>query len=439
MASVTKCDSDERKGFRIRFYVGPRRREIYIAGLSKKTERLANIMARYCDDLAQAKSRNVGAAADAVAWAASVDGKLRENLVAWGLADPMSAKLTTDAGRLLGAFLTAYIESRSDVKPNTITCYMQTKRLLVEFFGESHPLRSITLADADRWKRWMLAEKELAIATVSKHGKKAKTMFLDAVRDRLLLSSPFADMKGGSECNPERQFFITQDVAKKVSEACPDADWRLIFALTRFGGLRCPSEVLGLRWTDVDWDAGRLRVEAVKTELRFLPMFPEIRKALEESWEAAAEGAVYCVERYRGGTATNLRTQFMRILASAGIAPWPKLFVNLRSSCRTELQEVFPDHVVNKWIGHSGKVAEKHYLQVTDEHWGKAIELPAPVVAPIGTPTGTISRSDETKKPCVLQGSDGDWGGSDDPENRPSRARTYDLRIRNPLLCPTEL
>ncbi len=440
MASITKLDSAGRQGFRIRFYVDERQREIYLPGLGKKTERLANIVARYCDDLSQAKSNNVGAAADAVAWAASVDGKLRENLVAWGLADPTSAKLTTDAGRILGAFLTAYIESRSDVKPNTITCYLQTKRLLIEFFGESHPLRSITLADADCWKRWMLAEKGLAIATVSKHGKKAKTMFQHAVRDRLLLSSPFAEMKGGSECNPERQFFITRDVASKVSEACPDVDWRLIFALSRFGGLRCPSEVLGLRWTDVDWDAGRLRIEAVKTELRFLPMFPEIRKALEESWEAAPEGAVYCVGRYRGGAA-NLRTQFifMRILASAGVAPWPKLFVNLRSSCRTELQETFPDHVVNKWIGHSAKVAEKHYLQVTDEHWGKAIE-PRPLTGTLITShSGTISNTNETKKPCVLQGCDGDWGGSDDPENRPSRARTYDLRIRNPLLCPTEL
>ncbi len=245
-------------------------------------------------------------------------------------------------------------------------------------------------------------------------------------------------MKGGSECNPERQFFIIRDVAGKVSEACPDADWRLIFALSRFGGLRCPSEVLGLRWTDVDWNAGRLRIEAVKTELRFLPMFPEIRVALEEAWEAAPEGAVYCVGRYRGGSA-NLRTQFMRILLSAGVAPWPKLFVNLRSSCRTELQEDYPDHVVNKWLGHSGKVAEKHYLQVTDEHWEKAIES-RPLTGPlVSSNPETISRSDETTKPCVLQGSDGVLGGRDDPENRPSRARTYDLRIRNPLLCPTEL
>lgn len=406
MASITKLDSDGRQGYRVRFYVGPRQREIYLPGLTKKTERLASVVARYCDDLAQAKSNNVAPAADAVTWAAGTDGKLRENLTAWGLADPVSAKLTTDAGMLVGAFVTAYIDGRSDVKANTKINYLQTRRLLVEYFGESKPLKAVTQADADQWKRWMLSKKELAIATVSKHGKRAKTMFQHAVRDRLLLSSPFVDMKGGSESNSERQHFISQEVSEKVSEACPDVDWRLIFALSRFGGLRCPSEVLGLRWVDVDWDAGRLRIEAVKTELRFLPMFPEIRQALEESWEAAPDGSVYCVGRYRGGSA-NLRTQFMRILASAGITPWPKLFVNLRSTRRTELQEIFPDHVVNKWLGHSGKVAEEHYLQVTEEHWGKAIESRPLAGSLVTSHSGTISRSDETTKPSELLGSDG--------------------------------
>ncbi len=76
---------------------------------------------------------------------------------------------------------------------------------------------------------------------------------------------------------------------------------------------------------------------------------------------------------------------------------------------------------------------------VTDEHWSKATEFRSPTGSPIGTPTETISSICEIKNPCVLQGSDGDWGGNDALENRPSRARTYDLRIRNPLLCPTEL
>jgi integrase len=405
MASVTKLDSAGRQGFRIRFYVDDRRREIYLAGCGKRVERRAEIIARHCDELAKAKSNSVAPSAESIAWASSVEGRLRDNLVAWGLADPVTPKLSTDQGRLLSAFLSSYIESRTDVKRTTTINYNQTKRVLVEYFGPNKPLKSITKADAERWRRWMLA-KPMAIATVSKHGKRAKTMLAEAVKDRLLSESPFADLKGADESNTLRQRFIGPAIVTKVLEACPDADWRLIFTLARFGGLRCPSEVLGLKWTDVDRSGNQLRIDSPKTGLRFVPIFPEIAKALDDSWDAAPEGAVYCVSRYRDKTA-NLRTQLGRILENAKVEQWPKLFVNLRSTRRTELQESFPDHVVNKWLGHSGKVAEKHYLQVTDEHWGAAAVFRSPTGSPIAhhlEPSGPIH---ETTKPSNSLGSDG--------------------------------
>jgi len=137
---------------------------------------------------------SVAAPAESLQWAQEVDGVLRESLVAWGLADPISEKLVSDEGRLLGPFLDAYIASRSDVKRTTEINYKQTRRLLVEYFGASHPLRSITAADADRWRRWMLA-RPMAVATVSKHCKRAKTMLAEAVKDRLLKSSPFQALR----------------------------------------------------------------------------------------------------------------------------------------------------------------------------------------------------------------------------------------------------
>ena len=74
-------------------------------------------------------------------------------------------------------------------------------------------------------------------------------------------------MKGcGVRANPSRFYFITREEAQKVLDACPDAQWRLLFALSRFGGLRCPSEHLGLRWGDVDWERNRITVHSPKTE-----------------------------------------------------------------------------------------------------------------------------------------------------------------------------
>lgn len=46
---------------------------------------------------------------------------------------------------------------------------------------------------------------------------------------------------------------------------------------------------------------------------------------------------------------------------------------NLRSTRETELAETFPIHVVTRWIGNTVPVAAKHYLQLTDEHFDRAV------------------------------------------------------------------
>ncbi|MEM6853168.1 MAG: tyrosine-type recombinase/integrase [Planctomycetota bacterium] len=172
--------------------------------------------------------------------------------------------------------------------------------------------------------------------------------------------------------NAKRAYFITTDEAKAVLAACPDDEWRMIFTLCRYGGLRCPSEVLRLTWGDIDWSHQRFTVHSPKTEhhegheSRIAPLFPEVAEALERLRTGQPEDA-YVITRYRLNN-LNLRTQLNRILRKAGIAPWPKLFQNLRSSRETELAEHFPLHVVTAWLGNSVSVAQKHYLQVTEAH-----------------------------------------------------------------------
>jgi hypothetical protein len=190
-------------------------------------------------------------------------------------------------------------------------------------------------------------------------------------------------------------------------------------------------------------------------------MFPEIRAALAEAFEAAPDGAVYCVGRYRGSE--NLRTQFARILERAGVIPWPKPFINLRSTRRTELQERFPDHVVNGWLGHSGAVAAKHYLQTTDEHWQRATDPGVPIAAEdaqnprgkadSGVPTGVPIDANhgpsvpvtETKKPrenprfdclrCLPDGQTMTPTGSEHPQK--SRGKTASGGVVYPPVYPS--
>ena len=93
------------------------------------------------------------------------------------------------------------------------------------------------------------------------------------------------------------------------------------------------------------------------------------------AFEQAEEGAEHVIRRYRDPK-QNLRTQAHHIIRRAGLEPWPKTFQNMRSTRETELAEEYPVQVVCAWIGNSPQVAAKHYLQVTEDHFQKAVQNP---------------------------------------------------------------
>ena len=302
-------------------------------------------------------------------WVATLDDIIHGRLAKAGLVPPRgSAKLAP--------FIDRYIADRCDVKRATATVYGHTRRNLVEHFGPDKPLREITDGAADGWRLYLIGQ-GLADNTVRRRCGIAKQFFRAAVRRKLIAHNPFADLKAAILANAKRFYYVTQAEAEEVLEACPDAEWRLLFALSRYGGLRCPSEHLALRWADVDWDRGRILVHSPKTahhpggESRLVPLFPELRAPLLEVFEQAEPGTEYVITRYRD-TNANLRTQLNRIIRRAGLKPWPKLFQNLRSTRETELAEQWPEHVVCAWMGNSRATARKHYLQVTDEHFEQA-------------------------------------------------------------------
>ena len=110
-------------------------------------------------------------------------------------------------------------------------------------------------------------------------------------------------------------------------------------------------------------------------ESRIIPLFPEIRPYLEEQYELAEPGNPFVIVTKRSKN-SNLRRRFKKIVGRAGLQPCPKLFQNMRASRATELVKDFPEHVVTAWMGHSKKIAQKHYLQVTEDDYKQASSNP---------------------------------------------------------------
>lgn len=327
------------------------------------------------------------------AWVRDLPDRMYGRLARVGLVEPRAKTATPTLARLVEDYFATL-----NVKPGTRTVYEQTRAALETHFGAERRLSDIGALDADRWRAAMV-EAGYAPATISKRVKTARAIFARGVRWRMLTENPLADLKAGKQTNPARKVFVSRDAIAKVMDTAPDAEWRLLIALSRFAGLRVPSEALALTWSDVDWERSRLRIRCSKTEHhegageRVVPLFPEVRPHLQAVFDAAPEGSTFVISRYRNGS--NPNPQLRRLIRRAGLTPWPRTWHNMRASRATELAAVFPGHVAAAWLGHAESVADEHYRMVRDEDYTRAVE------GPDGAESGAQGAQNAAQRPAA--------------------------------------
>lgn len=433
--------SKGRTGFRIRFYdLEGKRRAIW---LNKATESIAEAWRAHVAELLLGLHDNRPPCTATSQWASRLEPRLRSKLETVGLVAPIgqparSREKNKSAPMKLNAFIEWYLRRRK-VKDSTRRTWLKTQANLVAYFGEDCRIDAIKKTDAAAWRDWLATEgniregKErkdkngktirgrtsLADNTVRRRTGIAKQFFKYARESELISFNPFEPLAASVHGNIARQFFISMELFQQAIEAAPNAEWKAIIGLARIGGLRSPSEIMRLKWEDVDFCNGRLCIHASKTEhhsdggIRFCPLFPELRPFLEDLAEIAkSRGAGpgdWVIAQNRGSSAY-LRTGFMRILKRAGIKPWSKLFHNMRASRETELLDDFPIKDVCSWIGNTQAIAMKHYAMLRDSSFNKAAGMDVPFCGPAGGPElddsgllgatrETTIRSHETKKP----------------------------------------
>lgn len=305
-------------------------------------------------------------------WVVGLDDDMHERLAKAGLTQPRHKPAEHTVHELLEIF-----RARTDVKPATLIVWGHTMRNLRTYFGQDKILQDITAADAEEWQRWLREKQELSSSTLGKRTKFARQFFQYAVKKRWLTENPFQGLPVAGSTNPDRQRFIDRPTTDLVLQQCPDAEWKLIVALSRYGGLRMPSEGLALTWDHIDWEQERMVVPSPKTErfraTRTIPIFPELRPYLDAVWFQADKGQVYVLQKYRR---ENMRTQLCRFIRRAGLTPWPKPFHNMRASRETELAQQYPLHVACEWIGNTERIALRHYCQVTEDDFRSALQNP---------------------------------------------------------------
>jgi integrase len=262
------------------------------------------------------------------------------------------------------------------VKGSTMETYRQAAKSLRDFLpaGGETPVHAITQELAMAWRSGVA--QGLAQATCAKRTNVLKSMFGSAVSAHWLQVNPFSAVRSGSQINEQRLVFVNEATVDQVLNEIEDKRLRAVVALARYGGLRVPSEVVGLTWEQASLSdtPPTIQIFAPKTQQRRIV---PVRKKLLQALVALTGGVQSRTDPMIPGLgrASNMRTALLRAIECAGVEPWPRLFQNLRASAATDWAQKFPPRDVSAWMGHSAVVALEHYHSALPENVASAADM----------------------------------------------------------------
>jgi integrase len=373
MATLTVDQTGNTVGYNIQWYEGKRRRTIYLGGrrFNKQTaERLKSVV----ENLLYQRDNQILTPEKSIhLWIENAPEIIRDKLVKSGLIR-MPKRYTCQ--ELWDNFLKS-----KNVKDSTMEIYRDSREKFFARYGEidgktglvkdvpvfleTDYVGSITQEQMIHWKDKLLDN--FKYTTVAKIIKSAKTAFKFAVDRKWIEKSPLDGIGRGSFIDRSKDRIITMDEYRRMLDVCPNPKWRIIIALARIGGVRCPSEIVPLRWTDINFAKNQFTVRSPKTEqhegkeLRVVPLFLDLRVELERTPRTGEELVVGQFNPAQIGD----------ILERAGLTI-ERPFDNMRMTRSNEVYRKWGAHCESAWIGHSSRVREDHYLVVLDEDIAKA-------------------------------------------------------------------
>ncbi|MFM8214288.1 MAG: tyrosine-type recombinase/integrase, partial [Pirellula sp.] len=188
---------------------------------------------------------------------------IREKLARLNLIS--SGKIAVDRKSMtMEEFLDDYSERQGKSrKPATVAVWKQVVANLKEFMPAGIKINQITAGHAKEFHEKLKA-RGMATTTIHKRIQFARQFMHDAVDWKIIDENPFSKVRTQRSTVKVNEFVPREVVDKLMKKANPV--WKVILGLSRYGGLRTPSETLSLRWEDIDWEMNRMSIPEPKVE-----------------------------------------------------------------------------------------------------------------------------------------------------------------------------
>ncbi len=412
MASLSKSKRNGRNYFRCQFFTDSKRHAVYLGPIK---ESAANKIQAKIGDLETSAKLKIKPEGSTLEWIQNADWKLIGKLDSLGLMTQVQSLIfkrrnaesgDDDKRPTLLEFCQWYIEQRkSDCEPSTIKKNTASLNQLCDYCRDVESVQTIDDLTAEIAFRYQLHRlKSKAEATVSADVKIAKTAFRYGVKAGIVSSSPFAELKAGSDVNPDGKHILPISDYEKLIDACTDSDWRTIIALARLGGLRCPSELTHLKWTDINWSARTVRVTSPKTKRhgraeRTFPLFDRLDQALSDHWDLRGESSEFVItQEHLRRPGVSLSERFNEIRKLSGVSRFDSPFRNMRVSAVNDVCRIpgITPKTISDWFGHDLKTAMKYYNQTTSNDLYQALSFDPFIDSVIAT-TGPDDAQDDAR------------------------------------------
>ena len=208
--------------------------------------------------------------------------------------------------------------------------------------------------------------------TVNRYCDYVDAIFNFGIENELSKTNPMSKRKRSKERPRDVQLNI-EDMKKIMDKAEPHLKWAMEVCFN-LGTRPGESELLSLKWDDVDFQAGLVRIYASKTKsYRTIPINPSFLKRLEQ--EKATSQTGYVIE-YMGRNLTTIRKAFKNACKRAGIT-YPTRMYDLRHLFATTLLNKGADlAAVSKLMGHSTvKLTADTYYHYMEGEKERAVQL----------------------------------------------------------------
>jgi integrase len=256
---------------------------------------------------------------------------------------------------IFSTFIKQFLENtKSNYQRGTIELYERTRDLFLQIIGDV-PLAAITPYHWDKYKS--IRSQTVSAWTVNIELRNLRCILNKAFRWELISRNPFA-MQPLCPIPERYPVFFTHDEFKIFYNSIKDQWFKDAMLFAAFTGMR-RSEILNLRWTDVDLEKKTIHVQSNPTfrtkagKKRIVPIHEILIPMLESRDRSVQDELVFSYQN-KIISKNSITHKFIDVIRESGIQKKGLHLHSLRHTFASWLvQEGVPLYEVQRLLGHS--------------------------------------------------------------------------------------